>query len=160
MKKRLITEIICGLLVLLFVYTALSKLLQFESFARTLRLSPLIGELNVITGWSVVVTELILSFLLFIPRFRLADLYGAFLLLCLFTLYMGYLLLFEQDNLPCSCGGVLQQMSWHQHLVFNLFFTLLSYCGMQLQKNIQRFIAIKSGVASAGGTGRGNRKPV
>mgnify|MGYP001346109640 CR=1 FL=1 len=33
---------------------------------------------------------------------------------------------------PCSCGGVLLQMSWQQHLVFNIVASLLALAGITL----------------------------
>jgi len=37
-------------------------------------------------------------------------------------------------NLPCSCGGVLQQMTWNQHLIFNVVFTLLALFAIWLTR--------------------------
>jgi putative oxidoreductase len=49
----------------------------------------------------------------------------------LFTFYILYMLLFEK-HLPCSCGGVLKEMTWKQHLVFNLFFTAIAFTGLKI----------------------------
>jgi len=37
-------------------------------------------------------------------------------------------------KLPCSCGGVIQKMTWGQHVIFNLFFTLLALVGIWLAR--------------------------
>jgi len=60
-------------------------------------------------------------------------LYYAFVLMTVFTLYIAYMLLFT-PKLPCSCGGVLQQMTWKQHLLFNIGFTLLAAYAIWLKK--------------------------
>ncbi len=50
----------------------------------------------------------------------------------LFAGYIGYMLVFVK-HLPCSCGGVLQGLSWGQHLLFNLLFLLLAVMGTLLE---------------------------
>lgn len=49
----------------------------------------------------------------------------------LFTAYIAMILTLA-DYVPCSCGGVLEDMSWEQHLWFNGFFVLLSIAGIML----------------------------
>jgi phage shock protein PspC (stress-responsive transcriptional regulator) len=50
------------------------------------------------------------------------------------------LMLISDERLPCSCGGVLQQLSWKQHLIFNLFFLLLAVVGIVLESNPKKSI--------------------
>ena len=133
MKRTTIVEIISSLLILLFVYTATSKLLDYNSFKHVLVKSPLIGDVAGIIALALPITEAVVSLLLFIPPTRLWGLYGSFALMSVFTLYLAYMILFT-PNLPCSCGGVLRQMTWNQHLVFNIFFLLLSLTGVVLQR--------------------------
>jgi len=38
------------------------------------------------------------------------------------------------DNLPCSCGGVIQQLSWTQHIVFNLIFIAAGGIGIWMAR--------------------------
>lgn len=133
MKKPLAGDIICGLLIFLFVYTALSKLDGLSQFRAALLQSPLLSNRSQFFSLAIPVTELFVAFLLFLPRTRLWGLYGAFALMLLFTLYITYMLNFT-PHLPCSCGGVLKQLTWKQHLLFNIVFTLLSLTGIFLQK--------------------------
>jgi hypothetical protein len=133
MKRKLIIEIISSLLILLFVYTAISKFLDYTSFKQVLSKSPLIGSQGAIVAIALPVTELFIAALLFMPRTKLWGLYSSFALMALFTLYLGYMIAFS-PNLPCSCGGVLKQMTWNQHLVFNIFFTLLAFAGIVLNR--------------------------
>src|SRR5215217_6858645 len=119
MKRQITIEIISSLLILLFVYTASSKLLALDSFKSVLSKSPLIGEKAFFIAWALPVTELIVSLLLFIPGTRLWGLYGSAILMTAFTTYLGYMIAVS-PHLPCSCGGVLKQMTWNQHLVFNV----------------------------------------
>lgn len=134
MKQNTLIEIICFLLILLFVYAALNKLLSYAEFKNQLTRSPLIKNWSAPIAIVLPVTELITAGLLSISVTRKTGMALSFILLTLFSGYVIYMLLFEK-NLPCSCGGVLKQLTWKQHLLFNLFFLLISFAGIILQKN-------------------------
>ena len=115
----------CALLLFLFLYTSINKLLSFQSFRHVLQQSAVTRPFATILAAGIPLVEMVTSVFLFIPRFRKAGLYSSFILLFLFTIYIGLMLAFS-SNLPCSCGGVLSFLSWKQHIVFNLFFMLLT----------------------------------
>src|SRR5690606_8338155 len=102
---------ICYLFVLLFVYAAVSKLLDFETFRVQLAQSPLLSAYAGIIAWLVPGVEILIALLLIIPRFRVVALYSSFLLMVMFTAYI-YIILNYSDFVPCSCGGVLEKLSW------------------------------------------------
>src|SRR5258706_16059953 len=133
MKRNLVIEIISSLLILLFVYTGINKFLAIDSVKLVLKQYPLIGSMPNIIAWGLPITELVVAILLFIPRTRLRGFYASLLLMTAFTLYLGYMLIFT-TKLPCTCGGMLQKLSWPQHFVFNIFFVLLSLAGIFLIK--------------------------
>ena len=54
-----------------------------------------------------------------------------------FTIYIAAMLLSGSD-IPCSCGGVLEEMSWGTHIIFNCFFVALSAWGIYLQRKKRR----------------------
>jgi len=125
MKKLPVIEIASSLLILLFAYTAISKLLVYRAFTRTLLESPLIHNGADTIAWLLPATELVVVLLLFFSPLRKYGLYASALLLLLFTVYLSYMILFV-PHLPCSCGGVLRKMNWQQHIFFNLLFLGLS----------------------------------
>lgn len=133
MKRSTIVETISALFILLFVYTALSKLMEGIRFEATLKKSPLISIYATTIAWALPVVELVIASLLLFPRTRLAGLYASTALMAIFTLYLSYMVVFT-TKLPCSCGGVLTQMSWKQHIIFNLFYTGLGVAGILLMK--------------------------
>ncbi|HEY0612053.1 MAG TPA: MauE/DoxX family redox-associated membrane protein [Chitinophaga sp.] len=137
MSRKLIAEIIGGLFILLFLYTALSKLSEIALFRLVLRSSPLISDYANLVSILLPASEILVSLLLFIPDTRRRGLYAAFLLMLIFTLYLAYMLCFTKQ-LPCSCGGVISQLSWKQHLVFNIAFTLLAIAGIRLSRKPRR----------------------
>ena len=133
MKIKNIIENISFLLMLLFAYTAISKLVDHESFRNVLLASPLLNPIANIVAWLLPATEIAIVVLLFIPRLRLRGLYASFITIFLFTLYLGYMIVFT-PNLPCSCGGVIKFFTWSQHIVFILFFIFLSLTGIILYR--------------------------
>ncbi len=91
MKRNLIIEIISSLLILLFVYTALSKLFDFTSFKHVLNQSPLIGSEAVVVALALPITGSLISVLQFSPERRLRKFYGFYVTMAIFTLYLAYL---------------------------------------------------------------------
>lgn len=126
--QLIFSETSSAILILLFVYTALSKLINFHSFVTVLSKSPLIPPYSHLAAIMLPLVELIISALLFMPKHREKGFVFSAFLMFLFTLYIAYMLAFTPD-LPCSCGGVLQSLGWNEHLVFNCFFLLLSGMG-------------------------------
>jgi len=126
---RIITDIICYAFVLLFLYAAVSKLLDYQQFELQIAKSPVVTDFAGILAWLVPVVEILVSILLLVPRTVSFGLFGALALMSLFTAYIIAILNFS-ENIPCSCGGVLEHMSWQQHLVFNLGFVLLAIMGI------------------------------
>lgn len=140
-KKTLLIDIISSLFILLFVYAGVTKLLERKSFKSVLEQSPFIGNESQILSWGLPFIELVIALLLFIPSIRKWGFIMTFYLMMMFTLYVGYMIFFI-PYLPCSCGGVLAQMTWAQHLIFNIFFTLLAAVGLRIQLRNKVFIAI------------------
>jgi hypothetical protein len=76
------------------------------------------------------------------PRWQLAGLYASLGLMVMFTTYIIVITHFG-DYIPCSCGGVLQNLTWTSHLIFNSVFVLLALLALTMsgekiktQKNI------------------------
>ena len=105
MKRNLIIEIISSLLILLFLYTALGKLLDYTSFKNVLNKSPLIGGKAAVVALALPITEGLIASLLFFPRSRLWGLWGSFVAMTIFTLYLAYRILFT-PRLSYSCDGL------------------------------------------------------
>lgn len=123
--KALFVDVVCALFVVLFVYAAVSKLIDYEKFRVQLGQSPLLTAFAGTVAWAVPALEIILSTMLFSRRTRLIALYGCFTLMVMFTAYIVTVLYFS-GNVPCSCGGVLEKLGWEEHLVFNAGFVALA----------------------------------
>lgn len=124
-SKKHFVLVVAYLYVLLFVYAAVSKLLDFETFTLQLAQSPLLSSYAVTIAWLVPGVEILISIFLMIPRFRHFALYASYLLMVMFTTYIIIILNFS-DFIPCSCGGVLEKLGWGEHLIFNIVFIVLA----------------------------------
>lgn len=137
LHKRLnasgLIEVIRYLFILLFLYAAISKLLDFETFQVQLAQSPLFSAYAGVIAVLVPGIEIVIAILLMLPRFRKLAFYASFTLMVMFTAYI-YIILNFSDFIPCSCGGVLEKMSWTQHLIFNLVFILFAVVGIMLNR--------------------------
>lgn len=131
MKKQLVIEIISFLFILLFVYAALMKLMDVEKFTVQLGQSPLLMAFAPLIAWTIPITELMVAAALIFAWSRLLGFYAAFTLMVMFTIYIIIILSFA-DHVPCSCGGILEDMEWAEHLIFNIGFVVLSVVGIWL----------------------------
>ncbi len=136
-KSNAAIVIICTLIIALFVYTASAKLLDYYNFQFGLSESPFIAPFANLLAWAVPAGELLIAVMLVIPVMRLAGLYASGILMSLFTVYIAAMLLFGSD-IPCSCGGIVEEMSWGAHIVFNSVFVALSAWGIYLQRKRRR----------------------
>lgn len=133
MSRRIGILIIVLLHVALFAYAAISKLTDYYNFEFGISESPFISPFAGLLAWAVPGVELVIVLMLVIPYTRLMGLYASFVLMLLFTIYIGAMLL-SASEIPCSCGGVLEEMSWPMHIVFNSVFVLLSAIGIFLER--------------------------
>lgn len=126
------------LFILLFSYAAVSKLLDHSQFYNDLRNSVLFDQqvISKIISWGIPIIELSTAILLTMPKFNKIGLYVSLFLMIGFTIYIGGTLLINEfgiAELPCSCGGVITQLSWQQHLLFNAFFVLVGIMAIYLR---------------------------
>ena len=136
-KRSVLVEIISTWFVILFLYTGIAKLLEFDVFQEQLGENPLLAPVAGLTAIALPVTEFIISIALFFPRFRMQGLLASFILMILFTTYV-VILMTTSKELPCSCGGIMAELSWQGHLIFNSLMILLSFAGLRMQRNINR----------------------
>ena len=118
-KKTGITTFISIFFILLFCYAAISKIMDFEKFQIQMTESPLLSTFAGFLPYVLVISEFIIAGLLCYRITQNAGLLASFILMLFFTGYIAHMLL-TSENLPCSCGGILEKMSWTQHLYFNI----------------------------------------
>lgn len=146
--KKFLSELFSFLLILLFAYAALTKLFQFSKFKTQLAWSPLVHAHPALVAVLIPAAELLAVLLLALQSTRRTGFLLSLFLMASFTFYIIYMLAYA-DHLPCSCGGVLQQMTWKQHLLFNIFFTGLALAGILTNPKNKRLAVQQGGRAAS-----------
>lgn len=136
-KEPLLLQIISGLLIILFFYTGVMKLIDRETFVFDLINAPIINKISTVVYTVIPATEIITALLLLFSRTQKTGLWSSFILMIMFTIYVGGILV-KGGHRPCTCGGVLRAMSWETHLVFNIFFTTIALVGIILYRRLGR----------------------
>jgi putative oxidoreductase len=141
-RRETLSEIIAYFFILLFLYTGIYKIYSFSVFRIGLEESPLMpakGAMVKLLAWGIAIMvpllEIVISIMLFWPATRRKGLYGAAVLMALFSLYVGALVfLVPGSKQPCSCGGVYDNMNWNWHLGLNIAFTFLAMLGIKISR--------------------------
>lgn len=134
-NKKLFTDLVVLLLIVLFLHTAISKFIDFEGFRSSINNQPFPDIFTPFLVWALPVIEIGIVILLLFGRTRRTGLYASLILMSLFTIYTALVLLGAFTKVPCSCGGVVAFLSWRQHLIFNLFFVLITAIAIKLNKS-------------------------
>ncbi|MGC4102348.1 MauE/DoxX family redox-associated membrane protein [Ferruginibacter sp.] len=120
------------LLILLFVYTGTSKLIEYQKFHEQLEaitfLKPFAGFISIALPAIEILAGLSISYK---PTMRI-GLWIAAILMTAFTIYVAAMLAGDKTKLPCSCGGVMKALTWRKHLWFNIIFTVLAFLNIYL----------------------------
>jgi uncharacterized membrane protein YphA (DoxX/SURF4 family) len=136
MTRKITIEIITALFFILWIYAAISKLLDYDTFKVQLGKSPLLTKFPGFVAIAVPLAELLIAGALVFKR--LIGLYASLFLMVLFTAYLIAILNFSY-YIPCSCGGIIGKgMTWQTHIVFNMTFVLLAIIGIILTSYQQK----------------------
>lgn len=138
MKKTILPDIITFFFILLFVYTGVAKLAESHLVREQLLSAPLLGSpllVNILT-WALPIGEFLLAIALSTPRFHLKALYITLVLMSVFTIYV-IVVLFIDSHLSCSCGGIIEELSPRQHVLFNSACVILSVVAIAIRQRQQ-----------------------
>lgn len=119
----------------LFLYTAYAKIFDHERFLNGLSKVHIINGFAVYVSYFVPISEVIIAILLLIPQSAKLGLYAFICLMVIFTVYIISALVWEKD-LPCSCGGAIEKLSWIQHIWFNLAFIIMAVFAFWLNNQL------------------------
>jgi hypothetical protein len=118
----------------LFTYAAVGKLVDMDAFRFQLEQGLLPSDWALLVVWSIPCIELFIVLLFLFPKANKIALYASLALLVFFTTYI--IVLFMGDGpLPCSCGGVINELGWWEHLFLNLFLIGVCVLGIWIQNN-------------------------
>ena len=139
-KRTTIIETITILNIILFLYTGIAKIMDYSLFKEQLAVSPILGPVGTPVALLLPPVEFLVVLMLVIPRWRLKGLYTTLALMIGFTAYIIALYAVSKE-MPCSCGGIIDLLSWQQHLVFNGVFILLNIWAIRLLRREKKDLA-------------------
>ena len=141
-NQKTINAILTGIvlmLILLWVYTATSKLADLTEFKSQLANQSFGATTAAFLFWFIPISEVIAAGLLLFNRTRLSGLIFSFILMSLFTGYISMVIFGFYQRVPCSCGGVLKNLGWQAHFWFNVVFLVMSGYAVYLIRPVGTF---------------------
>ena len=132
--KEWILEIMVYLLAMLMLITAGSKLADLNKFKDQINNQPFDNRFTPALTYGVPIVELLLAVGLLLPKRRRTALYGTALLMTVFTIYIALVTFNFYERVPCGCAFAFEKLSWPQHLVMNLTFTLMAFAAIYIIK--------------------------
>lgn len=131
--RDMLSYSICIICMILFLCSAFSKVAEHEAFYRGLSRVAVIGGYAGLIAWGVPAVEIIVSVLLIIPKTHQWGLYGFMVTMIVFTTYILTMLIWAK-TFPCHCNLFVENLSWEQHVWFNLGFIGLSIFAIAISK--------------------------
>jgi hypothetical protein len=129
--KSTLVHILSALFILVFIYASVSKLMDIEAYRSQIGQARILSSHKNYLSVFIPSAEIIISFAIAADRLRLIGLYSFYFLMTLFSFYILWVL-FYSENVPCSCGGILERMTWTGHLAFNILFSLGAFFAILL----------------------------
>lgn len=130
--KPIIELIAAVLLIMLFGYAVITKIQDQHRFILQMELAPvpIIRELAPLLGWLMPllmggIVALLVIGILFSERLLRMGFLVSFVLLLVLDVYVASMLLSGKE-LPCTCGGLHEQLQWREHLLINAAFMIVS----------------------------------
>lgn len=122
-----------SILIFIWGYTGLEKLIGFEQSRKAFYNQTFPAELAEILSYSVPITELLIATLLLFSVTRWWGYLGSALLLTVFITYVGLIWVGAFPRVPCNCAGIIESLGWGEHLVLNLGLIGISVLGLRLE---------------------------
>ena len=126
--------IVSGFLVILWVYSALSKLTNWDYFKHAMKIQVFPLWMCKILIYVIPALELALAISLLFNATRLYGMYASFFVMGMFTLYIGGAVFKWYDRYPCACGGLFGRLGWKRHFKVNIVLTLIAMAGVLLME--------------------------
>jgi putative oxidoreductase len=133
--KETLLIIITAIIAALFFYAAYNKLMDYDKSSHEMHNQVFPSFVASILTWLIPTLEIILMFGLLFPNTRMQALRASLILLIIFTIYIAIVMTGIFGRIPCSCGGILEDMSYGIHLIFNLFFIAIAISGLLIENN-------------------------
>ena len=126
---KILTFAISLFFVLLLSYAAISKIIVFRNFRSQLGQSPGLEAYPGLVACGVIFVQLLAIWMICYRSYRLLGLWITFGMVTVFTGYNGFILM-DSNNLPCTCIGIFEKMTWKDNLVLNIGLMITALTGI------------------------------
>ena len=139
-RDKIIYISINNILLIVFAFAAITKLLEQEKFYTNLVNSPILELPSLvihIMAWLIPILEVFVVIGLIWKRFQVQAIYLIVILLITYIIYTLAILLVAPYS-PCSCGGVIALIGWTQHLYLQIGLLSLTFVEMYYHFKISK----------------------
>ncbi len=126
-------RIFASVLVCVFGYTGLEKLLRYNESRRAFLNQPMPNWLEEYLAFLIPGIELLIATLLLFSVTRWWGYLGSILLLTVFITYVGLIWVGAFPRVPCNCAGIIESLGWAEHFILNLGLIGISVVGLRLE---------------------------
>lgn len=121
------------LLILIWTYTGLEKLIRFGPSRKAFLNQPMPNWLEEYLAFGIPGIELLIATLLLFSVTRWWGYLGSVLLLTVFITYVGLIWVGAFPRVPCNCAGIIESLGWAEHFVLNLGLIGISVLGLRME---------------------------
>lgn len=115
-----VSDFVATILIFLWTYTGLDKLIRFTESRKAFLNQPIPNEIEEVLAYAIPGVELLLALLLLFSVTRWWGYLGSALLLTVFITYVGLIWVGAFPRVPCNCAGIIDNMGWEAHFWMNL----------------------------------------
>lgn len=126
--NAIISEIIAFILILLWGFVGVTKMLDHETFSRQLYAEGIGENLSGVLSILIPLLMICTGISLISSKTKSVGLILSFSLLMTFTVYMAYIINFANPR-PCSCIAMTSKLSWNGHLLLSTSLLILNVVG-------------------------------
>lgn len=135
MLLAILSYSITVLFIILWAYTSIPKFFNMKRFWYIMQSQIMPKWLANILYVLLPVFKVGVMMLLIFDETRLSGMYISFLLMLIFTIYIGGAAFNFYKLHLCPCGKIFSRMSWKKHFFVNLALTILALAGCVLIQN-------------------------
>lgn len=132
-RREVYLMILYTVFILFWLYSAGFKLYNFETFKQEMHSQVFSNGISNLLSYVIPAFEMMIAALLVYSATRLLGMTLSFLLMLIFTTYVGLALLDAYRYMPCNCIGLLgENAGWGTNFILNLFIAIVAAVGLIL----------------------------
>ena len=132
-RREVYLMILCAVFILFWLYSAGFKLYNFDAFKQEMHSQVFSNGISNLLSYIIPAFEIMIAALLVYSTTRLLGMTLSFLLMLMFTTYVGLALMDVYRFMPCNCIGLLgENASWGANFILNLFIAIVAAVGLIL----------------------------